>query len=121
MTDGALALMIQVVEGLRVYPDRMAVNLDATRELWLSEPVMLALAEKVGRQTAHDVVYQCAMRVVDQGIDFRQALAEHDTVMCHLSEADIERLLDPRRYTGLAGEFVDRVLTYYRQQTRQAQ
>jgi len=115
MTDGALALTIRVVEGLHIHPDRMAANLDATRGLWLSEAVMLALAEKVGRQTAHDAVYQCAMRAVDQGIDFRQALAEADIVARHLSEAEIERLLDPRRYTGLAGEFVDRVLRHHQE------
>ena len=115
MTDGALALTIRVVEGLHIHPDRMAANLDATRGLWLSEAVMLALAEKVGRQTAHDVVYQCAMRVVDQGIDFRQALAEADIVARHLSEAEIERLLDPRRYTGLAGAFVDRALRHHQE------
>lgn len=116
MSDGALALTVRVVEGLHIHSDRMAANLDATRRLWLSEAVMLALAEKVGRQTAHDVVYQCAMRVVDQGIDFRQALAEENIVACHLSEAEIERLLDPRRYTGLAGAFVDRVLRQYQRE-----
>jgi len=115
MTDGALALTIRVVEGLHIHPDRMAANLDATRGLWLSEAVMLALAQKVGRQTAHDAVYQCAMRAVDQGIDFRQALAEADIVARHLSEAEIERLLDPRRYTGLAGAFVDRALRHHQE------
>ena len=110
MTDGALALAVRVVEGLRVHADRMAANLDATNGLWLSEAVMLALAEKVGRQTAHDVVYHCAMRTVDEGVPFRRTLAEDATVAQHLTPAEIERLLDPRRYTGLSGEFVDRVL-----------
>ncbi|MCS7059614.1 MAG: adenylosuccinate lyase [Anaerolineae bacterium] len=113
MTDGALVLTVRVVEGLHVHVERMAANLGATRGLWLSEAVMLALAEKVGRQTAHEVVYRCAMRVVDHGIDFRRALADEEIVARHLSDSDIDRLLDPQRYIGLASEFVDRVLERY--------
>jgi 3-carboxy-cis,cis-muconate cycloisomerase len=50
------------------------------------------------------------MRAVDQKLPFRQTLAEHPVVSLHLSTQDIEKLLDPIHYTGLAGQFVDRVL-----------
>jgi adenylosuccinate lyase len=113
MADGALALAVRVAGGLRVHPERMAANLEQTDGLWLSEAVMLALADRIGRQTAHDVVYRCAMRTVDAGVPFRQALADDPAVAGRLSSAEIERLLDPRRYTGLAGPFVDRVLAEY--------
>ena len=110
MTDGALQLTERVVRGLRVYPERMRLNLDQTNGLMLSEAIMLALAQKMGRQTAHDVVYQCAMRAVEQGLPFRQTLAEHPNVASLLTVQEIERYLDPVHYTGLAGQFVDRVL-----------
>ena len=110
MTDGALQLTRRVVDGLRVYPERMRINLDQTDGLMLSEAIMLALAQKMGRQTAHDVVYECAMRAIEQGLPFRQTLAEHPAVAACLTAQDIERYLDPIHYTGLAGEFVDRVL-----------
>ena len=76
----------------------------------LSEAIMLALAQMMGRQTAHDVVYECAMRAVEEGLPFRQTLAEHPAVASRLTSQEIERYLDPMRYTGLAGQFVDRVL-----------
>ena len=111
MADGALQLTTRVVSGLQVHPARMRRNLDQLNGLMLSEAVMLALAQRVGRQTAHDVVYECSMRAVEQSLPFRQTLAEHPVVAQHLTSQDIERLLDPGHYTGLAGQFVDRVTT----------
>jgi 3-carboxy-cis,cis-muconate cycloisomerase len=110
MTDGALDLILRVLTGLRVYPGRMLRNLDLSGGLVLSEAVMLVLGKHLGRQTAHEVVYECSMRTYEQGLPFRQALAEHPLVSAHLTPTQIEDLLDPAHYTGLAGEFVDRVL-----------
>ena len=110
MADGALHLTLRVIRGLLVYPERMRANLDQTNGLMLSEAVMLSLAQKIGRQSAHDVVYECAMRAVEQRLAFRQTLAEHPVVSRHLTGQEIEKLLDPMHYTGLSGQFVDRVL-----------
>lgn len=110
MTDGALNLLTRVVRGLHVHPERMAKNLDLLEGLLLSEAIMLALAAKVGRQTAHDVVYECSMRAVEEQRAFRATLAEHPTIALHLTREEIEGLLDARHYTGLAAQFVDRVV-----------
>ncbi|BCX03985.1 MAG: adenylosuccinate lyase [Candidatus Roseilinea sp.] len=109
MADGALALTLRVLQGLRVYPERMRENLDALEGLMLSEAVMFALGEHIGRQTAHDVVYECAMRAVESKRPFREVLAEHPLVRAHLASDDLARLLDPTRYIGLAREMVDQV------------
>lgn len=110
MTDGALYLITRVLQGLRVNPDKMARNLNELDGMMMSEEVMLVLAQKVGRQTAHEVVYTCAMRAVDDGKPFRSTLSEHPVVAKHLSPDQLKELLDPRKYTGLAAEFVDRVV-----------
>src|SRR5690242_3687621 len=110
MTDGALALLTRVLQGLHVNPKRMAKNLEQLDGLILSEAVMLALAEKVGRQSAHDIVYECSMRAVEQARPFRETLAENAIVQQYLSPQDVETLLDVNRYTGLSAQFVDRVV-----------
>jgi adenylosuccinate lyase len=110
MTDGALALTLRVLCGLRVHPERMRANANALDGLMLSEAVMFALGEKIGRQTAHDVVYACAMRAIDESASFGDLLLSDPRVAAHLSRPDLDRLLDPTRYVGLAGEMVDRVL-----------
>lgn len=110
MVDGALAMTTRVLRGLRVYPERMRANLDALDGLMLSEAVMFALGERIGRQTAHDVVYDCAMRAVEAHIPFRDLLLADARVAAHLTAADLDRLLDPAAYVGLAGEMVDAVV-----------
>jgi adenylosuccinate lyase len=109
MADGALALTDRVVRGLRVDAKRMRRNLDALGGLMLSEAVMLELAKTAGRQTAHDVVYECSMKAFEEGRPFADVLAADPRVAKHLTRPRIARLLDPARYTGLAGTFVDRV------------
>ena len=76
----------------------------------LSEAVMLALGEHIGRQTAHDVVYESAMKAFEQRIPFVDVLCEDPRVSQRLTRAQLEVLLDPTRYTGLAGAQVDLVL-----------
>ena len=110
MTDGALAQTLRVLSGLHIDPKRMRANLDALNGLMLSEAVMFALGEKVGRQTAHDVVYEAAMHAFNHREPFRDVLLRDPIVSAHLNAAEIDQLLDPARYTGLAAQMVDRVL-----------
>jgi adenylosuccinate lyase len=107
MTDGALAQTLRVVRGLHVYPERMRRNVDALGGLMLSEAVMFALGERIGRVSAHDVVYDAAMRAVESGRAFADLLAADARVTDHLTRADIAALLEPTRYTGQCGAFVD--------------
>jgi 3-carboxy-cis,cis-muconate cycloisomerase len=101
---------LHIVRGLRVNADRMQENLGRLDGLLLSEAVMLRLGEALGRNTAHDVVYEAAMAAVDGKGRFRDLLLGDARVATHLGAAELDRLLDPSGYTGLAGVFVDRVL-----------
>jgi adenylosuccinate lyase len=101
--------MRRVLAGLDVRPAQMRKNLGLLGGLLLSERVMLALGERIGKQTAHEVVYEVAMKAHEAGADFKDALLADARVSPHLSRDAIERLLDPASYIGLAPAFVDRV------------
>jgi adenylosuccinate lyase len=105
-----LALTGSLTKNLVVHPDRMLANLEATRGFVLSETVMLALAEKTGKQTAHRLVYDVAMRAAEAGRPLKDALLEESAVTEHLTPEAIEALFDYRRHAGLCRELVDRVL-----------
>ncbi|SVE46389.1 uncharacterized protein METZ01_LOCUS499243, partial [marine metagenome] len=109
-TGGALSQMNRVIHGLVVYPERMAKNMDMLRGLLLSEAVMLKLAEKIGRQDAHDVVYRASMRAYEDGLSLKESLLQEQVVTSHMSSEQIDGLLKPESYTGFAGDFVDRVV-----------
>ena len=108
-TGAILMHMRRILGGLEVRPAQMARNLDLLGGLLLSERVMLALGERIGKQTAHEVVYEVAMHSQEAGVPFRDALIGDARVAAHLDRAAIERLLDPATYVGLAAELVDRV------------
>lgn len=110
MTHGALLLTERVISGLRVYPQAMLDNLHRSGGLLLAERVMLALGQHIGRQHAHDVVYEAAMTAVEDKVPFSIALKQDSRVTAHLDDEAIDALLDPVQYTGLAAVFVDRVL-----------
>ena len=93
-----------LAEGLVLKPERMRANLDITEGLIMAEPVMLALGEYVGRQDAHDIVYDAAQAASGGEGGFAELLAADQRVGEHLSQAQIEGLLDPTRYTGLSSE-----------------
>lgn len=93
-----------LAEGLVLKPERMRANLDLTDGLIMAEPMMLALGEHVGRQEAHDIVYDAAQSAAVGTETFNDLLAADTRVTGHLSPAQIEALLDPTAYTGLCAE-----------------
>lgn len=107
LLDEQLVTMIKVFRGLRIYPENMERNLHLTRGLILSENVMLRLAEKgIGRQEAHEIVRRCAMKVYSTGKTFAEVLKKDPVVRKHLSEDEIDELLNPYNYIGIASEKV---------------
>jgi adenylosuccinate lyase len=109
MLGGMLHWTNRVLGGLQVYPENMRRNLDALHGLILSENVMLALGAKIGRQEAHEVAYELCMEAFEKRIPLKALLLRDERVNRHLAEKQIDELLDPTRYTGLAVQFVNRV------------
>ena len=111
---GALSQARFLVGGLQVSPERMRANLDATRGLIVSEAVMMGLGPHLGRQRAHDLVYDICRKVIATGRPFLDLLAEDREISQHVNRATLAKLVDPANYLGLAGEMVDRVLAMRR-------
>ncbi|SDQ94766.1 3-carboxy-cis,cis-muconate cycloisomerase [Rhizobiales bacterium GAS191] len=110
LSAGALAQARFLLGGLVVDPQRMRKNLDATGGLVMSEAVMMGLGPSLGRQRAHDLVYDVCRAVIATGRPFLDLLAEHQEIAPHMDRAALAQLLDPRNYLGLCGQMVDRVL-----------
>jgi 3-carboxy-cis,cis-muconate cycloisomerase len=103
-TGDMLARLVEVLRGLRLDPVRMRKNLDLGGGLIMAEAVMLDIGATIGRQHAHDVVYDAAQAAFVEGRPFAALLAEDPRVTTHLNPPAIEKLLDPAAYTGLCAE-----------------
>ena len=110
LTAGALHQAKFALAGLIVDEKRMAANLDISRGLIVAEAVMMGLAPLLGRQEAHDVVYDACRVANENNMALADALSADSRVSSRIDRATIDRLTSPKNYLGLAPEMVDRVL-----------
>ncbi len=109
LTAAALRQTTYVMGGLKINAHAMKRNLDALKGLMMSEAVMMRLAKQVGRQEAHDIIYKVSMAAFEEGTSFREGLLGEPAVTDCLTETEIDELLEPNNYLGLARYFADAV------------
>jgi 3-carboxy-cis,cis-muconate cycloisomerase len=107
---GALKQSRFILEGLEVDEARMRENIDMTHGLVMSEAVMMGLGPFIGREYAHDLVYDICRDAVKTGRHLLDLLAEHPEITKHVDRAALARMCDPANYLGQSGVMVDRVL-----------
>src|SRR6476661_2421868 len=110
LTAGALNQAKFALAGLIVDEPQMAKNLGLSRGLIVAEAVMMGLAPQIGRQQAHDVVYDACRVVNEKGGSLAEALSADPDVSGRIDQATINRLTDPGNYLGQAPQMVDQVL-----------
>ena len=110
LTASALHQAKFALSGLIVDDRKMAQNLDISRGLIVAEAVMMGLAPQVGRQQAHDIVYDACRMANEKAMTLADALSADPQVSARIDRATIDRLTSPGNYLGLAPEMVDRVL-----------
>lgn len=110
LASGALSQTKNMVAGLEVDAARMRANLDMTLGMIVSEAVMMGLGPHLGRQRAHDLVYDICRKVALTGTPLAELLAQDPEISRHLDRKQIDEMCDPAGYLGLSGEMVDRVL-----------
>jgi adenylosuccinate lyase len=111
LVDHCVHQMTHVFDNLRVFPERMALNLERAQGLMMAESVMIALTEHgMGRQDAHEVVRQASMRALADGSHLREALRAEPAVLKALGEGGIDDAVDPAKYTGSVDEIIERVI-----------
>lgn len=110
LAGGAVAQMGHVLDGLVIHEKRMAENIEATHGLIFAEAIAMVLRKKLGRNAAHELLEQASRRAVEENRPLREVLLEDTTVRKHLSVQDIDRLVDPKNYTGSAKEMAKKTL-----------
>ncbi|MFK3972847.1 3-carboxy-cis,cis-muconate cycloisomerase [Pseudomonas sp. NPDC087358] len=110
VVSGSLQQALAVIPGLEVDAQRMRQNLDLTRGLVLAEAVSIALAQRVGRDTAHHLVEQCCRRAVEQGTHLRQVLGAEPAITAQLSGQALDNLLNPAHYLGQSKRWIKRAV-----------
>jgi 3-carboxy-cis,cis-muconate cycloisomerase len=109
-TSSALHQARFMLSGLIVEPARMRKNLDMTSGLIVAEAVMMGLAPHMGRNEAHDVVYEACRAALTDGAALLAHLEADPRVTRYLAGAALAALVEPGNYLGVAGAMIDQVL-----------
>ena len=109
LVSASVAYATEIAEELKVDAGRMQANMDATRGLPLAEAVVVALAPRIGRIAAHDLLRRASDLTVTEDRKLSDVLKQMPEVKEHLSDADIDELLEARTYLGSAQRFIARV------------
>lgn len=98
------------LSGLQVNSGAMKTNLESTRGLIVAEAVMMKLAEFIGRQEAHEVVYGACVSAIEGNLSLIESLQKIEQVTEHLSTDQLMSLVDPTQYLGCCQLMVDELL-----------
>ncbi|WP_281166027.1 adenylosuccinate lyase [Liquorilactobacillus sicerae] len=109
----ALQMLHQVLTEMLVHEDRVKENLSMTHGMIVAERVMLVLGHYIGRQRAHQVIYENCMQAFKQRKPLLKFLLQDERVTKKVDEATLIQILNPENYSGQAQEMVDRVLKQY--------
>lgn len=109
-TCGALNLMKAILAGVKINQDRIAANVKNSADFICSEALMFALGKKLGKQTAHQVLYEASQQAYEEQRPLPDILLSHPIISKELSPSEIRSALEPANYLGLSTSLTDRVL-----------
>ena len=119
LIDYMLILMIRVLKGLQIDENRMRQNMNITQGRMMSESVMLTLAKKgLGRQKAHELIRQLAVKSHNEEREFKDVLSENVTIKQLLTPEELEKVMDPRNYLGTVPQQIQRVIEKTKQERK---
>jgi 3-carboxy-cis,cis-muconate cycloisomerase len=108
--SGALAGIADIGEGLEVDNDRMRDNFDATRGVIMAEAVSLALAGKLGKPIADQVIEEAIQKTITEKRHMRDIIGEDERVTLLMNPGEVARLFEPLSYQGVAQTFIERLV-----------
>ena len=110
VTDKILVLLQSLLPHLVINKAKMLENLESANGMIYAEAVMLKLAARTGKQTAHRHVYDCAMRAHETGRHLKTILVEDADIAQWLSPAELDECFEPDNSTGQCSGMVARIV-----------
>lgn len=110
LTDYLLAKTIWLVQGMRVFPERMQKNFDSSHGLVFSGQLLLDLAAAgVLREEAYRLVQAHAMQAWETDGDFRKAVSSDPEITSRLTPEQLDRTFSTDRQLSHVDAIFERV------------
>lgn len=111
-TEANLRAARRLLETLQVNRAAMRENLNKTKGLIMAQRLAFALSPKIGKEAADERLHAIAQHALQTNVDFRTALLQDSTISKLLSAKELDELLQPEGYVGLAREEVAAVIAH---------
>tara|TARA_B100001059_G_scaffold141712_1_gene141704 strand:- start:993 stop:2360 length:1368 start_codon:yes stop_codon:yes gene_type:complete len=102
VTEQMLDRAKPLLRELKVNKQKMRDNLDLTNGLIMSQRLTFYLADKIGKDTANDLMHEVAKFAISNNISLKDAAMENKTIRQNVSEDELLDILNPETYIGLA-------------------
>jgi adenylosuccinate lyase len=113
---GLLSIMKTILDGLIVHEKTMARNLDKAATLISTEALMFRLGDAIGKQKAHQLIYEASMKSIEDDISLIDLLMDHEEITASFTREDIEAVVDPTNHIGMSGELSERVVAHVKRE-----
>lgn len=107
---GALHLMKEILKGIIIHEKQIERNLAKSASLLGTEALMFILGEKIGKQSAHQILYEASMDAIEHEKPLEEILNKHPVISKQISPKKIKRAIDPSNHVGRSHELVERVI-----------
>lgn len=112
--DAQIVNATNILSGLQVNVESMRRNLELQGALPYSERIMFELGKLIGKQTAHELVYEAAMESIENSEDFIEILYAKDKVSTFISHSELIEWIRPENNIGESLDKIDQVLAFAR-------
>ena len=109
--EEALELMTEIIlrceeltRTLIPHKDKLLKNANINKGLDNSEYIMMKLSETLGKDTAHELIYNIAIKTAKDGEDFYTNLMKEPVISQNYTVEEIKSFIDPKNYIGLSQE-----------------
>ena len=106
----AVSHLNSILKDLIINTERMQTNIGLTKQMLLSEAVMMELAKHVGRQQAHSLMKSVCQRAVSEDRTLKEVVDETTEIREVLPPEVLSECLNPARYLGVANAMIDAVI-----------
>ena len=109
----ALDKIVKLVEGTDIMEEQMKTNTLNLLDMLSTEAIMLKLGEKIGKETAYQIVYDISQHAQSSGTTIRDGILQNKEIIASLNKTEIKEALDPNQYLGKCEAQVDTIIKLY--------
>lgn len=95
----------ELTRGLHVHKDKMKENANINKGIDNSEYVMMKVAQNIGKDEAHSLIYKLAMEAEQNDDSYEKILLSNKYLNSNFTDDELEKMLRPEKYIGLSKEF----------------